>query len=130
MILEERLTAFINSLDSGNPAYLNELEKEARETNVPVIRTETQSLLRTLIAMKRPLEILEIGTAIGFSALCMSEYAPEGCHITTIEKYEKRIPVARENFRRFGKENQITLLEGHWSCFFRHLCLFPISYFR
>ena len=38
MILEERLTAFINSLDSGNPAYLNELEKEARETNVPVIR--------------------------------------------------------------------------------------------
>lgn len=59
MILEERLTAFINSLDSGNPAYLNELEKEARETNVPVIRTETQSLLRTLIAMKRPLEILE-----------------------------------------------------------------------
>ena len=62
--------------------------------------------------MKRPLEILEIGTAIGFSALCMSEYAPEGCHITTIEKYEKRIPVARENFRRFGKEKQITLLEG------------------
>ena len=51
MILEERLTAFINSLDSGNPAYLNELEKEARETNVPVIRTETKSLLRTLIAM-------------------------------------------------------------------------------
>lgn len=112
MILEERLTAFINSLDSGNPAYLNELEKEARETNVPVIRTETQSLLRTLLAMKRPLEILEIGTAIGFSALCMSEYAPEGCQITTIEKYEKRIPVARENFRRFGKEKQITLLEG------------------
>lgn len=112
MILEERLAAFINSLDSGNPAYLNELEKEARETNVPVIRTETQSLLRTLLAMKRPLEILEIGTAIGFSALCMSEYAPKGCHITTIEKYEKRIPVARENFRRFGKEKQITLLEG------------------
>ena len=112
MILEERLTAFINSLDSGNPAYLNELEKEARETNVPVIRTETQSLLRTLIAMKQPLKILEIGTAIGFSALCMSEYAPEGCHITTIEKYEKRIPIARENFRRFGKEDRITLLEG------------------
>ena len=112
MILEERLTAFINSLDAGNPAYLNELEKEARETNVPVIRTETQSLLRTLIAMKQPCEILEIGTAIGFSALCMSEYAPRGCHITTIEKYEKRIPIARENFRRFWKEKQITLLEG------------------
>ena len=86
MILEERLTAFLNSLDAGNPAWLNELEKEARKTNVPVIRPETQSLLRTLIAAKRPSEILEVGTAIGFFALFMSEYAPEGCHITTIEK--------------------------------------------
>lgn len=88
-ITDERLTAFINSLDTGNPAYLNELEKEARETNVPIIRTETQSLLRTLIAVNRPERILEVGTAVGFSALCMSEYAPEGCQITTIEKYEK-----------------------------------------
>lgn len=92
MITDERLTAFINSLDTGNPAYLNELEKEARETNVPIIRTETQSLLRTLIAVNRPERILEVGTAVGFSALCMSEYAPEGCQITTIEKYEKGFP--------------------------------------
>lgn len=110
MITDERLTAFINSLDAGNPAYLNELEKEARETNVPIIRTETQSLLRTLIAVNRPERILEVGTAVGFSALCMSEYAPEGCQITTIEKYEKRIPVALENFRRFGKSGCIELL--------------------
>ena len=79
MITDERLTAFINSLDTGNPAYLNELEKEARETNVPIIRTETQSLLRTLIAVNRPERILEVGTAVGFSALCMSEYEWEGC---------------------------------------------------
>ena len=110
MITDERLTAFINSLDTGNPAYLNELEKEARKTNVPIIRTETQSLLRTLIAVNRPERILEVGTAVGFSALCMSEYAPEGCQITTIEKYEKRIPVALENFRRFGKSGCIQLL--------------------
>ena len=109
-ITDERLTAFINSLDTGNPAYLNELEKEARETNVPIIRTETQSLLRTLIVVNRPERILEVGTAVGFSALCMSEYAPEGCQITTIEKYEKRIPVALENFRRFGKSGCIQLL--------------------
>ena len=112
MITDERLTAFINSLDTGNPAYLNELEKEARETNVPIIRTETQSLLRTLISINRPARILEVGTAIGFSALCMSEYAPQGCQITTIEKYEKRLPIARENFRRAGQEERITLLEG------------------
>ena len=112
MIIDERLTVFINSLDQENPAYLNELELKARETNVPVIRTETQSLLRTLLAISRPETILEVGTAIGFSALCMSEYAPKGCQITTIEKYEKRIPIARENFRRFGKEDSIRLLEG------------------
>lgn len=112
MIQEERFTAYINSLDRDNPAYLEELETYARKTNVPIIRRETQSLLRTLLALKRPMSILEVGTAIGFSALLMSEYAPEGCHITTIEKYEKRIPLARENFRRAGKEAEITLLEG------------------
>ena len=112
MVISERLTAFINSLDGGNPAYLNELEKESRRTNVPIIRTETQSLLRTLITLTEPRRILEVGTAVGFSALCMSEYAPEGCRITTIEKYEKRIPVARQNFRRYGKEDCIDLLEG------------------
>jgi predicted O-methyltransferase YrrM len=55
---------------------------------------------------------LEVGTAIGFSALLMSEYAPKGCHITTIEKYEKRIPKARENFEKAGKSDNITLIEG------------------
>ena len=62
--------------------------------------------------MQKPLKILEVGTAVGFSAILMSEYAPEDCHITTIEKYEKRIPIARENFKRAGKEEKITLLEG------------------
>ncbi len=112
MIIDERLATFINSLDSGNAPYLNELERYAKKTNVPIIRTEMQSLLKFLLAMKQPKEILEVGTAIGFSALLMSEYGPEDCHITTIEKYEKRIPIALENFRKNGKENAITLLEG------------------
>ena len=109
---DERINAFIDSLDTGNTPFLNEIEKEARETNVPVIRTQVQSLIRLLLAMRQPTSILEVGCAIGFSALLMSEYAPENCHITTIEKYEKRIPVARENFRRAGREDRITLLEG------------------
>lgn len=112
MIVEERMTAFINSLDKGNTPFLNEIEDEAKKTNVPIIRTEMQSLLKFLLAMKGPDSILEVGCAIGFSALLMSTYAPEGCHITTIEKYEKRIPIAKENFRRAGKEKDITLLEG------------------
>lgn len=112
MIVDERMTAFINSMDKGNTPFLNEIEDEAKKTNVPIIRTEMQSLLKFLLAMKRPVSILEVGCAIGFSALLMSTYAPENCHITTIEKYEKRIPIARENFRRAGKEKEITLLEG------------------
>lgn len=112
MIVDERMVSFINSLDAGNPAYLNELEEYARATDVPIVRTEMQSFLRFLMKMKQPMHILEVGTAIGFSALLMSEYAPQGCKITTIEKYEKRIPLAKENFKKSGKEEAITLLEG------------------
>lgn len=106
------MVAFINSFDKGNTPFLNEVEKYALETQVPIIRKEMQSFLRFLLGMKRPMRILEVGTAIGFSALLMSEYSPEGCRITTIEKYEPRIPIAKENFKKAGKEDCITLLEG------------------
>ncbi len=112
MIVDERMSAFIDSLDAGNTPFLNEIEREAKETNVPIIRTQMQSLIKFLLAMHQPKTILEVGCAIGFSALLMSEYAPAECKITTIEKYEKRIPIARENFKRAGKEDAITLLEG------------------
>lgn len=112
MIENERMNAFIDSLDAGNTPFLEQIEREAKETNVPIIRAQMQSLIKFLLAVHKPMSILEIGCAIGFSALLMSEYAPKGCRITTIEKYEKRIPVARENFRRAGKEENITLLEG------------------
>ena len=112
MITEERIKVFINSFDPGNTPFLNELEQFALKTNVPIIRQEVQSLLRLFLAIQKPEKILEVGTAIGFSALLMSEYGPKGCKITTIEKYEKRIPVALENFKRSGKEKDITLLAG------------------
>lgn len=112
MITDERMVAFINSFDKGNTPFLNEIEQQAKADGVPVIRPQTQSLLRFLLAQHRPSKILEVGTAVGFSALFMSEYAPAGCHITTIEKYEKRIPVAKRNFERAGKEDAITLLKG------------------
>ncbi len=112
MIIEERMSVFIDSFDRGNPPFLDEIEKNAQEAGIPVIRRSTQSLLKFLMADRRPGNILEVGTAVGFSALLMSEYGPGDCHITTIEKYGKRIPVARENFRRAGREGRITLLEG------------------
>ena len=96
--------------------FLGELEKEARRMEVPIIRPAMQSLLKFLLTYTKPKSILEVGTAIGFSALLMSEYAPADCHITTIEKYEKRIPIARENFDKYGREDKITLLVG-FPCF-------------
>ena len=112
MIVDERLVTFINPFDSGNTEELDLIEKEAIETYVPIIRKEMQSFLKMLLAIKKPARILEVGTAIGFSAILMAEYNPIDCQITTIENYEKRIPIARENFKRVGKEHQITLLEG------------------
>ncbi len=112
MIVDERMVTFIRSLETENSEILEQIEKEALDTYVPIIRKEMQSFLKVLLAIKKPKRILEVGTAVGFSAILMSEYAPKDCHITTIEKYEKRIPIAHENFRRAGKEHQITLLEG------------------
>ena len=112
MIVDERLVTFINSFDSGNTEELDQIEKEAIETYVPIIRKEMQSFLKMLLAIKKPARILEVGTAIGFSAILMAEYNPTACEITTIENYEKRIPIAKENFKRVGKDAQITLLEG------------------
>ena len=112
MIIDERMITFIDSFDRGNPDYLNEIEKFAKETDVPIIRNSMQAFLRFWLTMQKPMKILEVGTAIGFSALLMSEYAPEGCKITTIEKYEPRIPIAKANFEAAGKQEAITLLEG------------------
>ncbi|MBQ8527115.1 MAG: O-methyltransferase [Lachnospiraceae bacterium] len=112
MIVEQRYVDFMNSLEKEEIPYLEELEAYAVETEVPIIRKEMQSFLKTLLTMNKPRQILEVGTAIGFSALLMSEYMPCDGHITTIEKYEKRIPIARENFKKYGKSEQITLIEG------------------
>lgn len=112
MIVDERMVTFINSLETENSEILEAIEKEALDTYVPIIRKEMQSFLKVLLAIKKPMRILEVGTAVGFSALLMSEYAPKGCKITTIEKFEKRIPIARQNFIRAQKEGQIELIEG------------------
>lgn len=112
MIVDERMLTFLESLDGSNAPYLQELETFAAETGVPIIRKPMQGLLKFLIALKQPERILEVGCAIGFSALLMKEAAPRGCKITTIEKYEKRIPIAKQNFAAFDPEQAILLLEG------------------
>lgn len=112
MIVDERFVTYINTLNSGNTALLDEIEAEALRTDVPVIRKETQACLKLFLALKKPARILEVGTAVGFSAILMKTYNPAECKITTIENYGKRIPIARENFRRAGMEQDIMLIEG------------------
>ena len=110
MIEQERMAVYIHSLDRELPEYLKETERKALEEHVPVIRPSTQSLLRFLIRSNRPVRILEVGAAVGFSSMLMSEYMEEGGHITTIEKVPKRIRAARETYERYGKTDCITLL--------------------
>ncbi len=112
MISEERIQTFINSLDPGNEPFLDELEKEALSDNVPIIRKDTQSLLKFLLTLNHPVNILEVGCAVGFSALLMAAYSAPCTKITTIEKFEKRIPLSEQNFEKYDKMNKITLLKG------------------
>lgn len=112
MIVDNRITEYLHSLETSRGELLDTIEKKAIEDGVPIIRSETAALLRSLTVALRPENILEIGTAVGYSALQMCQVMPENCHITTIEKYEKRIPEAKENFRKAGEESRITFLEG------------------
>ena len=112
MIVDNRITGYLHSLETSRGELLDTIEKKAIEDGVPIIRSETAALLRSLTAALRPENILEIGTAVGYSALQMCQVMPANCHITTIEKYEKRIPEAKENFRKAGEESRITFLEG------------------
>ena len=106
------MVTYIRSLEVPESAVIEAIEQEALRDRVPIIRKEMQSFLKVLLMIKRPMRILEVGAAVGFSSILMSEYMPEGGHITTIENYDKRIPIARANFKRVGKEEQIDLIEG------------------
>lgn len=106
MIVDERIVTFINSMETENSEILEAIEREALDTCVPIIRKEMQSFLKVIITIQKPMRILEVGTAVGFSALLMSEYAPEGCEIITIEKYEKRIPLPVKTSGERGKSSR------------------------
>lgn len=112
MILDERLLTYLNSLESSNGELLDTIEQKALADEVPIIRKDMQGFLKFLLAARQPERILEVGCAVGFSALLMAQWNPADCTITTIENWPPRIPVARNNFIRAGRQEQITLLEG------------------
>ncbi len=108
----ERMEVFLELFREEPPIYIQELEKRAKEEEVPIIRRGTRDVLRYLIRVKRPLRVLEVGTAIGYSALFMKELLPKDGNLTTIEKVQGRIMTAKENFSAYDQEGKITLLEG------------------
>ena len=112
MMDQERITQYIHSLDQGHGAFCDQIAKAARADRVPIIRKETASFVQAMVAATRPKRILEVGTAVGYSALLMAQVMPEETDIITIEKYEPRIPVARRHFAEAGFSDRITLLEG------------------
>lgn len=112
MNVDERMLTYIRSLDRGENEQIRAMEQEALADNIPIIRKETAALLRVLLRMKKPQRLLEIGAAVGFSSILMSEYISESSHITTIENFQPRILKARENIKKMNRENRITLLEG------------------
>ncbi|HKL79411.1 MAG TPA: O-methyltransferase [Mobilitalea sp.] len=114
MIVDERITAYMNSLEKELPNELLHLEGEALKNHVPIIKKETQGILRFLLRMQQPKRILEVGTAIGFSALFMSEYTGKDCRITTIEKVPMRLAEAEKNLSDevYPHKGKITLMKG------------------
>lgn len=114
MIVNERITAYINSLEKEISSELLTLEQDALEHYVPIIKKETQGVLKFLLRLQQPIRILEVGTAIGFSALFMSEYTREDCKITTIEKVAMRLVEAEKNLNNniFPNNDKITLIKG------------------
>lgn len=114
MISNERITAYINSLDADLAPFLLALEKEALENNVPIIKKQTQGVLRFFLKLKNPKKVLEVGTAVGFSALFMSEYTDNDCKITTIEKVPMRLVEAEKNLKNpiYPHRDKINLIKG------------------
>ena len=108
----QRLLFYLTMLQEDLTPELAELEKKALASDVPIVRKDTQMFLRLLLQMNRPKRILEIGTAVGFSALLMASYTSAETSIVTLENYQKRIALAKENIRSFGMEDRIRLIEG------------------
>lgn len=108
----ETICNFIQALQPPFSEKLHELEQDARKRNIPIISHETASLLGVLFTMNPPKNILEIGTAIGFSACFMSQYLQPGGKITTIDRFPVMLQEARPNIDALGLNEVIEIREG------------------
>lgn len=110
-IVNSRVTTYLDSLYKPLTEELGKLREDSEEKLIPIILKDTEGYLLNLLRMKKPAKILEIGTAVGYSACCMAHVLPD-CHITTIEAFEKPAETARENIKRLGYDKQIEVICG------------------
>ena len=110
MIADQNITTYIHSLEREPDPELEQLRLLAEEKGVPIIRRETESFIKVLLGISRPQSILEIGTAIGYSAIFMAKNTDRATHITTVENFEERIAEAEANINKFGMKDRITLI--------------------
>ncbi len=95
-----------------NEIELNKIKEKALEDHIPIIMDDTLDVIAKILIEKKPKRILEIGAAVGYSAICFSKYLAEGGVIDTIERDENRIEEAKQNFKKVEVENKINLYEG------------------
>lgn len=112
MVNDKQVISYLRAIEPSGSKLLDEIEKDALNNHVPIIQKEIQSLLKVILSMVKPKKILEIGTAVGFSSILMSDYLPTGGEIITLERSEKMIQKAKENIKKANKEDLITLIEG------------------
>lgn len=95
-----------------NKEELQKIKEKALEEHIPIIMDDTLEVVDKILKETKPKKILEIGTAVGYSAMCFSEYLQEGGVIDTIERDEERIAEAKINIEKVGVTEKINILEG------------------
>lgn len=110
-ITNDKITEYINGFYQPVNSKLAELRQQAEEQRVPIILKETESLILNLVRMKKPKRILEIGTAVGYSALCFASVCEE-CHVITIESNLEKYHTASANIEKFGMSHRIEVRFG------------------
>lgn len=103
---------YIKELIYEDSDILNEMELFAHENHVPIVQKETEKFLQLMVTIKKPLKVLELGTAIGYSAIVMSMTAGKKCNITTIERDSEMINIAEKNIKKYGFDNYINIIQG------------------
>ncbi len=111
-VTDDTMNAYLRTVQPMYDGVLGEIQREAIAAEVPIIPLETARLLSVLLTMQKPKHILEIGTAVGFSAGLMCRYLPEDGTVTTIDRFEVMLKDARVNIKRMGLEDKIKILEG------------------